>query len=370
MGASTIFSKAELSQLQGTEASVSGTPEDRFLQTCVEYFREWLGAHAARLAAGQVASAQAMVMLYAPAPLIETGLDVQLAKNRKQVNRKLCIQENGLIVGNENLRTMVEVVPSFAQAQEALDFCIENLSADHVFVILLMAQRRVLVHQAGSDMLDWIEETQTVVIPEHSPLVITPEMIDQTLTEFYDLGLRTHRGVVSRHMWRVDEKSVQLDTVPEQRVQSALLIQLGATYAKARVLVREEVGNSGGRVDLCVSRFHPVTSKQIETMLELKVLKPAESETASLEWAQKGVTQAAGYRNVFTDACFACIYDARKVKAEMAGLQEFADKEKVILRPYAMELPPLKIPKATKKAEPPSTTSGPAAKSPRRKKAA
>lgn len=367
MAVSKTFSKDELGQLKSTVASVSGTPEDRFLQNCIEYFRAWLSAHAARLAAVTVPSTQAMVMLYATAPLIETGLNMQPAKNHNRVYRQLCTQENGLVVGNENLKTMVEIIPSFTDAGEALNFCTTNLNADHVFVILLMAQRKVLVHHAGWDIVDWIDNAEPISVSENSSLEITPNMIDQTLAEFYDLRVRTHRGAVSRHMWLVDEQSVQLDTDPEQRVQSALLIQLSATYSEARVVVHEEAANSGGRVDLCISRFHPATSKRIETMLELKVLKPSLSDTKNLQWAHKGVTQAADYRNLYTDTCFACIYDARKVKSELTGLQEFADEKNVTLRPYAMELPPLKTSKATKKFGSKSALGVPAAKTPKKK---
>lgn len=78
------------------------------------------------------------------------------------------------------------------------------------------------------------------------------------------------------------------------------------------------------------------------TILELKVLAPTNSENANLKWAIKGVVQSNGYRNQHTDACFACIFDARKNKAlVLSGLTEKANELDVILSKHEMELPPI-----------------------------
>lgn len=350
MAVSSKFSKEELSKLKGTEASISGTPEIRFLQASLDYFGQWLSAHAQRLKAAVVPHAQAMVMLYAQAPLISLGLHPDLVEHEHHVNRHLCAQENGLVVCNENLNTMVEVVPAFDNSQQAMNFCTQHLHADQVFVILLLTQRKALVHHAGADLTEWIDNPQIVELPENSPLEITPAMIEKRMQVFYDTGLRTHRGIAARHMWLLDSEFAKLDTQPELRVQSFLLVHLRASYHdRARVLVDEEIRNSGGRVDIRVARHHPASGDEVETMIELKVLPPTDSDSKNEKWAIKGITQANDYRTDFTDVCFACVYDARQIKSDMPKVQAAADQQKVTLKRYEMALPPVPSPRTSRK---------------------
>jgi hypothetical protein len=343
------FSQRELDTLSAMQPMVSGSRSDRFIQTCVDYYNEWHDTHAARMDANLVPAGQALVLVYAEAPRISLGLPENVATSPTRVWRKTCALEDGLAVCNENLEVMLKVVPKFADANDAMNFVSANLSLDHVFAVVLVAQRKILIHQSGLEVETWIANPHEIKINPNS-VTITPDVIAHEMQRFHHEYTRLPLGAVSRLMWKADDKKVWLDTKPELRVQSTLLPYLRGCFRHAGALVDEEISNPGGRVDIRIHRTNPMKpSSTTTTMLELKVLAPDKSQATNLAWALRGIEQVVKYRSLDTDACFACIFDARSDKSDsMPALATEAINAKVRLEHYEMELPKLKPAKVRK----------------------
>ncbi len=155
-------------------------------------------------------------------------------------------------------------------------------------------------------------------------------------------------------MWQIKEEPTPsvLGPKPELHVQTGLLTYFRGLYRNKVATVDEEVSLTEGRVDVRIVRFDKARQRRI-TMIELKVLDPENSDAKNLAWAHKGVEQAHGYKKTnYAEAAFACIYDARRVKADqMPTLKPDADAKGVLLKVQPMEVPeprPLKRGKSKK----------------------
>jgi hypothetical protein len=85
--------------------------------------------------------------------------------------------------------------------------------------------------------------------------------------------------------------------------------------------------------------------------LELKVLNPTLTQASNHAWALSSLEQSDGYRQDDTDACFACIYDARRDQSDtMPDLEVHAKTANVRLERYPMAVPQPSA-NATKKAK-------------------
>jgi len=293
-----------------------------------------------------------MLLIYAEAPFIAEGVPAAAIKTRKRVYRSTCGMSAGAAVCNENLHEMRSIDPSFADSDAAMDYIAEHLTDQHVFVLILVGQHRVLIHDPGVDLDEWLNKPRIVKIDRVPPAVITSTLITDHLQTFHIESTEQPGGVAARLMWKVDEKSVELHEQAELRVQSSLLPYLRGAFRHADAFVDEETKLPGGRVDIRIARFDKSTPpKSVTTMLELKVLYPAKSDASNLGWAMQGIDQAVKYRSFDTDFSFACVFDARHSKADtMPSLGLYAVSRNVLLRTYPMGLPPLKKPSSKKTA--------------------
>lgn len=345
MAQNTEFSTSELDSLDKTEIGVSGTPDLRFVQNCMDYYSAWMAAHSARLEANQISPGQTLIILYEEAPQIQNEfaekLGVQGVKNFKAG----CSIENGMVTSNENLQVIIKLVPNFADFDEAMSFVLTNFGEHNIFVMILLAQRRILVHQNWENLEDWCHNPSVIDLKD-SASYVTPEIIRKQLDFFHDNATKTPLGVVARNMWHFDDNSSipKLKDHPERQIQSGLLLNLWGFFGMKNVFVDEEIPNPGGRLDIRLAYTSP---KKATTILELKILDTVRSAKANLDWAISGVRQAHSYHREDTEAKFACIFDARRDKSDsMPSLYLEAQTCDVQVAHFDMELPVASVKKA------------------------
>lgn len=281
-------------------------------------------------------------MVYAEAPRTETGLPASVTVSSRRVYRDVLTLEDGVAICNENLATILHLDITIDGADGAMEFISEHLLADQTFAVLLMDKSLVLVHQSGLAIEEWLEMPDKVRINLANDEV-TPEAIAQQLDIFHGEHTQKPRALTARLMWNTQGNTIKLNPAPERQVQTSLLTYLRGWFRHAGAQVDEEFNNPGGRVDIRVHRLdRKQQSKSITTMLELKVLNPAHSLNQNYEWAKSSLKQADGYRQYHTDACFACIYDARLDQSDqMPDLDAEAVAENVRLRRFLMTAPTL-----------------------------
>ena len=332
---------------------VSGTPQERFFQSLVDYFIEWSIANAASIASGHVKNSQALLVIYSESPRLEPGLPAELCKDPEDVFPCLCTLDDGVAVANVSLADVYQHVPSFTNgAVDAMKFVRKHLSADQTFALLMMGQNRVLAHDQGVPIDEWIKVPRVLKVQLIDESTITPELIEQQLDEFHNQATATHRGTIARLMWKIEEEPTLsiLREAPELHVQSGLVTYFRGLYRHKVANVDEEIPLTEGRVDVRICRFDK-SNERFFTMIELKVLDPRSNDAKNLAWAHKGIQQAHDYKKtVQTDSAFACIFDARRDQTVlMPGLQTDADGKGVILKLHPMTVP---LPRKAKKAKP------------------
>ena len=348
MATENPFSSKELLTLDGMSPQITGTPPVRFTQHCIDYFHEWASANSIRLQTGAIKAHQALVMVYAETPRTETGLPASMTESSHRVYRDVLTLEDGVAICNENLATILRLDLAIDDANAAMEFINQHLEADQTFAVLLMDKSLVLVHQAGLAIDEWLEAPEKVRVSLANDEV-TPDAIEQQLHIFHGEHTQKAQALTARLMWNTKGGAITLNPAPERQVQTSLLTYLRGWFRHAGAQVDEEIYNPGGRVDIRVHRLDRMQqSKSITTMLELKVLNPAYSQKVNYEWAKSSLKQADGYRQYHTDACFACIYDARLDQSDqMPSLDDKAKTENVRLQRFRMAPPPL----PTKKPE-------------------
>jgi hypothetical protein len=337
-----IFSEEELSSLNSFDGGASGTDESRFIQACIQYYREWLDANEARL--DEININQSLVFVYSEIPMGNPGVPQHLYTTSQRVFAKNLSVENGLAVCNENFSIINKLIPEFSDSDAAMSFVVDNFTDDHVFAMINIRQKRIFVHQGQEPLADWCNDP-TIIKINTDANDVTPERLEEEIAKFHSTATRTNLSHIARLIWRYDPLCFR--DHPELHVQSGLLLYLMGCFRHAKVFVEEEITNSGGRMDIRVSRTHP---KKIESIVELKLLDPSRSENDLISWSMKGVTQAHGYKTEFTDVAFACIFDGRKVKSLMPTVIQKANELDVRLCVHQMDVPQDKVKKSRKKS--------------------
>jgi hypothetical protein len=378
----TQKSTIKLQDIAGLDAGlslVSGAPQERFFQALVDYFIKWLAANSASFSAGKIKSDRALLVLYSESPKLEPGIPAGVSVQPTEVFSALLTLDDGVAVAVESLSEVIHHVPHFNNgATEAFQFVRQHLEANQTFALLMLGQSRMLVHDEGVPIDEWMQKPRTIKIKQLDESEITPELIEQQLDEFHNEALASYRGTIARLMWQIEEEPTLsvLGHKPELHVQSGLLTYFRGLYRNKVATVDEEVPLTEGRVDVRIVRFDKANQRFI-TMIELKVLDPESSDKKNLAWAHKGIEQAHGYKKTNNaEAAFACIYDARRRKADrMPTLKPDADAKGVVLKVQPMEVPdprprkkdkdetaakPVKAPRATQAAK--KSTNSPVAK--------
>lgn len=340
--------------LEGLESGLSqvyGKAHERFFQHLVDYFTAWLASNASLIAKDKVPPDRVLLVVFSESPDLEFERIAGSGVAPVEVFAATHTLSDGVAVAVENLSKVFHAVPEFkGGANEAFTFVRKRLDADQAFALLMLGQDRMLVHEAGVAIDDWLRSPRVIPLSQLSETLITPDLIDEQLDEFHADALASYRGTTARLMWQISEEPTLsvLGPSPELHVQSALLTYFRGVYRKTVAFADEEVALSEGRVDIRIARADKVKGRAI-TMVELKVLDPKGSDNENLKWAHKGIKQAHGYKKTRdTDAAFACVYDARRDKSNtMPTLAADADEKGVRLKVHPMEVPK---PRPAKKA--------------------
>lgn len=360
MATAQLINPQDMAEAVADLSLVSGTPHERFFQSLVDYFIEWSSVNAAAIAAGHVKNNQALLVIYSESPRLEPGLPAELCEDIEEVFLSLYTLDDGVAVANVSLAEVFQHVPSFTKgAPDAMKFVRTHLNADQTFALLMLGQNRVLVHDAGVPIDDWVKAQRVIKVQLVDEAEITPELIEQQLDEFHKQAMATPLASHARLMWKIEEEPTLsvLNEKPELHVQSGLVTYFRGLYRYKVANVDEEIPLTKGRVDVRISRFDK-SKDRFFTMIELKVLAPTSSDKSNLEWARKGIQQAHDYKQTFqTESAIACIFDARRDQSKlMPELQTDADAKGVVLKLHPMAVPPPRKPKKSK-----SSTSLPAA---------
>ena len=361
---SAPLATSEIDSLDEKQPAVSGTPETRFLRRVITYFNNWIDLNEIPIKNGQIPAGRALVLMYSESPLRDPGIDTTLFTSPEEVHETGYAVSDGLTVCTENFHTMVSWVPAFNNANGALTFIKKHLKADQTFALMYMGRQQVCLHHPGQDVEDWIRNQAPMKLNRDPDQVVDPPTIIKRLELFHQRNLEQPGGITARRMWEIHThpKKSTLRSGPEGEIQSFLLVYLHSEFRRAGVIVDEEIRVNGKRVDVRVMRAFP-GQDQISTMIELKVLDPAKSQAANLDWARSGITQANDYKVVAqTDVAIASIYDARHNK--VAIRKELADyaKEKVVTLLFQKMDPPPPRPLKTTAGTPVKQARVPAAK--------
>ncbi|MDF3932219.1 hypothetical protein [Pseudomonas citronellolis] len=339
------FSHNELSSAIQLQPSISGADEAaRFTQHCVDYYQRWFASSSYRI--NSIPPDQAALFVYTQAPDVAPGITEIKVSDLKRAHINTLSVESGVVVCNENLRSSFRVPVALTSSDEIMDFVLNSMNADQTFVIMLMTKQKLLVHHAGVQIGEWYDNPLTVNVSSVDN-VVSLESVDEQLKIYHDDHTSTPRACTARLMWKTDGNKPKLSHMPELHVQTTLLTHLKAWYKQVNVIVQEEVPNSGGRVDIQISRA--TAGKMVKSTLELKVLKPEKSDNWNRDWGLEGIQQAKRYINHETDFSMACLFDARLDKTDaLPALQPSADAAGVHLRRFPMDPPKSKEPKAIK----------------------
>ncbi len=340
----SLFTTNEQKEISNMDSAISGSAEEQFIQESFEFYRYWLSS---RPSNDLGPDTQALLLIFAETPEIDWGFEYQPEVHPVKVYRAAGTLNQGIVICNQNFKTIIKICGTLT-VDDAYPFIEEHLSASHTFVLGKFGQKKMQLHRPGQDIEDWLHKPEEITI-KNDDVSLTPEMLDEDLSKFHHEYLSTSMAIAARNMWEVKkgDKQFSLRTQPERHVQSFLLTYLKGSYRKSGIFINEEVNNQGGRTDIVVERETLPGSKQkVNTVIELKVLSSTKSLEANTNWAISGIDQAKGYANAETDACFACLYDARHNKQAMPELKPHAEQQDVRLGEYSMQVPADPKPKA------------------------
>jgi hypothetical protein len=340
--ASDTITDNELQSLQELEAAPSGEPVVRFIQQCQDWFEGWLEANKHPLENGEISSDQVLMFVFAEAPDIERETFAPLVMQWTRFFPRAYDQSaQGVVLSNENFRTMYRIRGSIASLNDAFELISDHLQAFHTFALAQLSQRRLLFHLPGGSIENWCADPTGNQI-RASTEALSASRIENDVQQFHNESLLYATNPIAQQIWKGKQYPYELQTNPEQRIQSYLHLYLHASYKHLSGIVDEEVRGKGGRCDIRVTWPSPPGSafKHITTMLELKVLVEGKGATYHRTWALSGIEQAHKYRRENSEAVYACIFDARKDKAnQMLDLDEIAIENDVRLKRYLMEAP-------------------------------
>lgn len=336
---SPTFTAVELAAAKKLTKGISGpSPEARFVQYCVDYYATWYEHSKARIESNAIPHDQAALFLFSQVPEVSPGLPNIDPASLKRTHTIALSIEKGIFICNETMKTSFSVPLDLASSDEIMDFALSELRDEQTFVIVLMAKRLLLVHLAGVPLSEWYNDPMKVSF-NGGVNEVDLASVDEQLSNYHEEHTSTPLAYTARLMWYAKENGrPSLHHKPELHVQTTLLTHLKAWFRHADVLVQEEIGNPGGRVDIQISRASG--GKITRSTLELKILKPDESDNWNLDWGKKGIQQAKDYINHESDFSMACLFDARLEKKDpLADLEPCAKGSGVELRRYDMQAP-------------------------------
>jgi len=332
----------ELQSLQNVQVAPSGNPEVRFIQQCQEWFEAWLDTNKHPVTSGQIPSDQVLMFVFAEAPEVEREEFAPLEQQwKKFFPGAYDLKAQGVVLSNENFRTMYNIRASIGSLNEAFELISGHLKSFHTFALAQLSQRRLLFHLPDGSIESWCEQPTGNQI-RASTEALSASRIEKDVQQFHDDNLLYSTNPLAQQIWKGKKYPYKLQTNPEQRIQSYLHLYLHASYKHLSGTVDEEVRGKGGRCDIRVSWPSIAGSEHSHTttMLELKVLIEGKGASAHRAWALKGIKQAHKYRRVDSQAVYACVFDARKDQTDqMLDLDQVALRDDVRLRRYQMEAP-------------------------------
>lgn len=363
----------ELDKAAEAMPSTSGSEEQRFLQEASDWYLQWLGVNDQLLKSNAIGTDRVLVIVFSESPDVERERLEKIGTMDERIYRGGHDPEiHGAVIATQNMRNIVRIRAGFGSLNQAITVCCKELKDSDTFIIIPLAQRRILVHLAGAPLVSWGDEPPSLPIG-NGATEVTPDRIDKDIGIFHDEGLRYAKNPLAQMVWKGKQHPYEFLQDPERRIQSYLLLTLRHSYKHLNATVDEEVVGKGGRCDIRVEwDGKAVPTTRVSSMIELKVLVHSNGPTANLEWALSGVQQASKYRGSNSVAAFACIFDGRKDQSDqMSSLDVEASKLDVRLRRYAMEAPvgAVKAPKKGKKAAAPSKASAKPRVAPRSDKA-
>lgn len=337
----TVLSDDEIDDVVGTTPAPSGEPSERFIQTCLDWAKDWIRVNEMALDNSKIKANQAIIFVLSESPELESKSLSKLGTLSAPVFRPVVAEDTqGVILCTENFHQMIRIRDGFASVDEAVSLASTALSSSRTFSILSLAQRRMFVHRQGDNLTTWVNGLPAIDLRfQDTPL--SADRIDDDVKTYHHANFEHPSSSIAQMLWKGKAHPYELHPSPEQRIQSYLLTHLCASYGHLDGLVDEEYRGRAGRCDLritwpAVSGPHSYTT----AMLELKVLIEGDGSKKHQRWVQSGITQADSYRQANTEAVFACIFDARKDKSDqMIAFNAVALAKDVRLRRYMMDAP-------------------------------
>ncbi|MCF3463417.1 hypothetical protein GTY70_05910 [Stenotrophomonas maltophilia] len=346
----TDLDSKELDEAAQATPSTSGSEEQRFLQDASDWYREWLGVNDHLLKSNAIPTSRVLVIVFSESPDVERERLKAIGTERERINRGGHDPDiQGVVLATQNMRNIVRIRSGLASLNEAINVCRDELDERDTFMIIPLAQRRMLIHLADAPLDTWGDDPPSLSIGEGA-IEVSPDQIDKDIAVFHDEGLRYAKNPLSQMIWKGKKYPYEFLQDPERRIQSYLLLTLKHSYKHLNASVDEEVVGKGGRCDIRVEWDGKTVPKtRVSSMIELKVLINKNGPAANLDWALSGVRQANKYRGSNSVAAFACIFDGRKDQTDpMSSLDAEASSLDVRLRRFAMEAP-VGVAKAAKK---------------------
>lgn len=335
------LSSQEIGSLGAPTVTPSGTEAQRFVQACSTWYREWLDSNAPILNTNGIKNNQVLVMIHVVSPEVERADFASVGTDKAFVFRAAFDANlEGVVLATENTRKMIRIREGFSSISEAMAICMD-LPVEATFVVIPLAQRKMMLHFAGDDLESWCEHPPEFQMRSDVD-VLSVERIDKDIYEFHDQTLKIAASRISRRIWLGPSQPYKLVHNPEEAIQSYLFTALDNRYLYLKAIVDEETVGRGGRCDIRVQWPNPAgPHNYTSVMIELKVLIEGRGNAAHRRWIWKGIKQANRYRRVDTAGVFACIFDGRKDQSDqMPGFKPHAERLNVNLRWYQMD-PPL-----------------------------
>ncbi|WP_414486536.1 hypothetical protein [Stenotrophomonas maltophilia] len=334
------LSSTEIGDSAPTAVTPSGTEGQRFIQACSEWYRGWLDANDPILQSNGISNTQVVILIRSVAPDVERA-EYDMIGSDTEIVFKAAYDANseGVILATENLRKMVKIRDGFKSISQALGVCLD-IPADTTFVLIPLAQRKMMLHLGGEVLETWCQHPPEVPM-RNSTDELSVERIEADIFDFHYHSLKVAASRISRQIWVGPSKPYKLVSNPEQAIQSYLFTALHHGYRHLQGIVDEETVGKGGRCDIRVQWPNAIgPHKYTSVMIELKVLSHGRGDTYHRNWVWKGVEQADRYRRLDTAGVFACIFDGRKNQSDqMPELTPKAEAMNVNLRWYQMEAP-------------------------------
>lgn len=194
----------------------------------------------------------------------------------------------------------------FSSGSEAVSFATNRNLLDHSFAILLPAQKRLMIHTAGSPAEAILSQKFEI----SGDRKLTYRILKKDLREFHEIATKFPQGACA--IWK-NAKLYELKERAEDQIQGLLWIILVTKYESRSTDVDRETYTHLGRSDIKVIHRGPSAEDDIGVVIELKVLSEAKTIKKNIEWIEHGLRQASDYRKTsdkIKKGWLSC-YDAR-----------------------------------------------------------